>query len=207
MMLKRYSLPFPASIALVGVLLLGGCGPLVQVGGGAPPPTSLLTLTATAPAAAPTGSVAVDMEQAVTVRPPVVPGALRTNRIPVMISDIDIQYVTGAQWSEPPARLFRRLIADSLTYAGMAVVDPRTAGTVAKRMLSGELAIFGVDTRGAQPVARVRFDVTFQTQEGLRQRHFERTAPMVRVSADEAGRALNEAANAVAADVVQWLQS
>lgn len=203
MMLMKFA---PSLPALCGALLLAGCGPLVQVGGNTPPPTSLLTLTATVPASIPADSALVDLEKAVTVQRPGAPGALRTLRIPVMVSDIDVQYITGAQWSEQPTWLFRRLVEETLVQSGIPVINPRTAGTTSGRVLSGQLAAFGVDIRSGSPVARVRYDVTLQTPEGLRQQHFERTEPMTAVNGAQAGNALNRAANAVAADVAQWLR-
>lgn len=191
---------------LLAAALLAGCGPIVQVGGNAPPPNALLTLTATAPASTPVGHSAIDMTTAISVLTPATPGALQTVRIPVMVTDTSIQYVTGAQWSEQPARLFRRLVSDNLSNAGIPVVHPRASGTMGKRIITGTLQDFGVDTREGAPVARVRYDVTLSTPQGLRQRHFERTAPMARVDGQNAAVALNSASNAIAADIVQWLQ-
>lgn len=189
---------------LLLALLVVSCGPLVQIGGNTPSPGALHTLTATAPAASPAGQVPVDLASAVTVLLPSVPGALQTLRIPVSVSDTSVQYVRESQWAEQPNRLFQRLLADTLANNGIAVLDPRTAGVSGKRVLSGQLLAFGVDVRGEAPMVRVRFDATLATPAGLRQRRFERDAPLSGVTGAQAAIALNVAANQVAADVANW---
>ena len=190
--------------ALLALLLLGGCGPLVQIGGNAVPPDALYTISATAPAAVPVGHVPVDLERAVSVDVPSVPGALQTLRIPVVVSDTAIQYLQAAQWSEQPNRLFQRLLADTLTHSGIAVLDQRSSGTLGGRRLTGQLLAFGVDTRDAQ-VVRVRYDATLTGSGGVRQRRFEREVPLAMVDGNAVAAALNSAANAVAVDVSQWI--
>lgn len=185
--------------------LLASCGPLVQIGGNSPRPDALYTLSATSPAAVPAGQVPVDMANAVTVQVPTVPGALQTLRIPVTVSDTVVQYVTAGQWAEQPNRLFQRLISDTLVHGGIAVVDLRASGVSAKRVLSGQLVAFGVDSRTAAPVVRVRFDATLATPAGLRQRRFEREAPLAAVESGQVAAALNQAANEVAVDVAAWV--
>ncbi len=190
--------------ALVALLFVGGCGPLVQVGGNATPPDALYTVSATTPAAVPAGQVPVDMVKAVTVDIPAVPGALQSLRIPVVVSDTSIQYVPAAQWSEQPNRLFQRLLADTLTHGGVAVIDQRSSGTIGGRRLTGQLMAFGVDVREGQ-IVRVRYDATLAGPEGVRQRRFEREAPVARIDGASVSAALNSAANAVAADVASWI--
>ncbi len=190
---------------LAGFALLAGCGPLVQIGGNSPQPDALYTLSATAPAAVPVGQIPVDMANAVTVQLPIVPGALQTLRIPVNISDTAVQYVKAGQWAEQPNRLFQRVLSDTLVHAGIAVVDPRASGIGAKRVLSGHLVAFGVDSSGAAPGVRVRYDATLATPAGVRQRRFEREAALGAVESAQVAAALNLAANQVAADVAAWV--
>lgn len=192
--------------ALVALLVLSGCGPLVQVGGNAKPPDALHTISATTPAAVPAGQVPVDMAHAVSVDIPVVPGALQTLRIPVVVSDTAIQYVPGAAWAEQPNRLFQRLLADSLVHNGVAVIDQRSSGTTGGRRLTGQLIAFGADVRAGR-IVRVRYDATLSAPDGVRQRRFEREVPIDRIDGAAVSAALNDAANAVAADVSQWIGS
>lgn len=186
-------------------LMLAACGPIVQIGSNTPRPDSVYTLSAALPTAVPAGTAPIDMTSAVTVDTPSMPGALQTLRIPVIISDTAIQYVKNAQWSEQPNRLFQRLLADTLVHTGVAVVDQRSSGQTGGRRLTGQLTAFGLDVREGQQV-RVRYDATLAGPDGVRQRRFEREAPVR--SADGAGvaLALNTAANQVAVDVAAWVK-
>lgn len=195
----------PRAAPLLLAAVVAACSPLVQVGGNAPPVDAVLTLTAAPPAAAvPAGLASVDVGRAVTIDTPAVPGALRTLRIPVTVSDTAIQYVRAAQWSEQPARLFQRLLVDVVRASGTPVLDQRSSGQLGGRRLTGELLAFGVDVRDA-PVVRIRYDATLSGPDGIRQRRFEREAPLARVDGQTAAAALNAAANALAADVARWL--
>lgn len=185
--------------------LVAGCGPLVQIGGGSTPPVALYTLSSNPPAAVPAGLVPTDMARAVTVDIPSVPGALQTLRMPVTVSDTEIQYVKAAQWSEQPNRLFQRLLADALVAGGTGVIDQRSSGQAASRRLTGQLVAFGVDVRDGRQVM-VRYDATLATPTSLKQRRFERTAPLSDVTGAATAEALNRAANAVAADVAGWVR-
>ncbi len=186
----------------IPLLLLGACGPLVQIGGNSQPPASLLTLAADpAPGAGPAG----DPATAVTVDTPAVPGTLQTLRVPVRIADTQVQYLTGAQWAEQPNRLFARLLADRLTGAGIAVIDARQGGVAGRRLLSGQLLEFGLDVRDpAAPVARVRFDAAI-SGAAPRLRRFEASEPVAVQDGPSVAAALNRAANRVGGEVSAWV--
>jgi cholesterol transport system auxiliary component len=185
-------------------LLASACGPVVQFGSPAPRPDAVYTLSAVPPVAVPAGTAPIDTARAVTVDTPSVPGAIQTLRIPVTISDTAIQYVKGAQWSEQPNRLFQRLLADTLVHSGVAVIDQRSSGQTGGRRLTGQLMAFGLDVREGRQV-RVRFDATLAGPDGIRQRRFEREAPIGSADGAEVATALNGAANRVAADVAAWV--
>jgi cholesterol transport system auxiliary component len=191
-------------LALLLFPLIAACGPLVQVGGNAPRPDALYTLSAAPPASVPVGQVPVDMARAVSVDVPAVPGALQTLRIPVTVSDTSIQYVKAAQWAEQPNRLFQRVLADTLGQSGIAVIDQRSSGQIGGQRLTGQLLAFGVDARGTARVT-VRYDATLTGPDGIRQRRFEREADLARVEGAAVAEALNGAANLVAADVARWV--
>lgn len=192
--------------ALPLLLLLAGCGPLVEIGGNTPRPAALYTLSAAPPEAVPAGNQPIDLSKAITIDTPTLPGALQTVRIPVTVSDTSIQYVRDAQWAEQPNRLFQRLLADMLVHSGVAVIDQRSSGQSAQQRLTGQLTAFGVDARGS-PQVRVRFDATLSGPDGIRQRRFEREAPVGDVAGAPVAEALNGAANRVAADVAAWVRS
>jgi cholesterol transport system auxiliary component len=186
---------------LLLALALGGCGPLVQIGGNAPPPDSLLTLRAeTEPAAAATG-------RPILVALPTTTGALRTLRIPVTTTANEIAYLQAANWIEQPNLLFQRLLAEVVaSRTGRPVIDERTVDVVAGHRLSGRLVEFGLDVRGA-PAARVRFDAVLTAGAGglVGSRRFEAAAPVAAETGPEVARALNSASNEVARQVGDWL--
>lgn len=190
----------------MGMLVaLSACGPVVQIGSDRTPPVALYTVTAATGAAAGSGAQPVDPARAVTVATPDVPGTLRTLRIPVTVSDTQVQYVKAAVWAEQPGRLFGRLLADRLAGGGVAVIDARSTGRQADRLLSGQLLAFGADVSGDAPTVRVRYDSTLSGPDGVRQRRFEREVPVSRVDGATVAAALNLAANALAGDVTQWV--
>ncbi len=99
-----------AFAAIAMALALSAC---VNLGGGKPP-TALLTLTAAASPAADQGR-AIASKEAMTVTVPLVPQAIAINRVAVSDGATAVAYVKDAYWVEPPARLFQRLLAETLT--------------------------------------------------------------------------------------------
>lgn len=189
----RILLPAAATAAL----LLAGC-----FGGGGPSELLTLSPAQTRPAAAPR---AAGPGEAVTVAEPSVPQELRTNRIPVQVDPNTVQYLTGAQWVEAPGRLFGRVLSEHIAAAtGRVVLDPAQYAQDPGTRLTGHLARFGLDAQRMEAVAV--YDATIaRPDRGIVANRFEARVP---VSADDAAsvaRALNEAANRLAADVTAWL--
>jgi cholesterol transport system auxiliary component len=190
-------------VVLIGALVIGGCGPLVQIGGNAKTPASLLTLRAEPAASASTSGAPV------VVALPSVPGALRTTRVPVATAQTELAYLKDANWIEQPNQLFQRLLADVLqAKTGRPALDERSATTPAGLRLSGRLAEFGLDVRGAAPQVRVRFDALLTGPGGrfIAAERFEATGQVDAETGTAVARALNLAANAVAGDIATWLQ-
>lgn len=184
----------PLSVALSGCISFG-----------AEPPPSLLTLDAATPV--PVGRTAnAQPGTTITVAVPAVPQALVVQRVPVRASDTSIAYVKDAQWVEPPAQLFARLVSDTITARTNWVVlgteqtrvDP---GTV----LTGELRHFGVDAGTQEAV--VTYDAALLRDSGnaVEKRRFEARVPVGQIAAGPVGVALNQAANQVAAEVADWI--
>jgi cholesterol transport system auxiliary component len=189
-------------------LLLAGCGPLVQVGGNAPPPASLLVISATATPAADGWTGPVPVGSTIGISTPAVPAALQTLRLAVQTSSNEIAYLNGAQWAEQPARQFQRLLADTMAADGQAVVDNRTGSLPAARQISGHLRSFTLDVTGT-PMVRVRYDaqLTGPTGNGLVSiRRFDASEPVASQNPAAVAAALNRAANRVAADVASWVK-
>jgi len=196
----------PPFAPLVVLLAVAGCGPLVQIGGNAKAPASLLALRATAtpgPAATTT-----DPKATVLVLVPAVPGTLRTLRLPVTTSDTTIAYLTGASWAEQPNREFQHVLADTIAARGVPVIDPHQATLAPGRTLSGTLFDFGLDIRNpAAVVVRVRYDATLSGtgKVPFAIRRFDAVQPVASQNPGDVAIALNTAANTVAAQVAEWV--
>lgn len=188
-------------LTILLALGLGGC-----ISFGAKPPPSLLTLESRA--AVPIGEVRrATGSTAVTVLSLQAPQSLATQRVPVQATANSIAYVEDAQWSEPPARLFARLLGDTITAktgrvaltTGQTLVDPGAR-------LGGELRRFGLDATAREAV--VTFDAQLVRGEGggLEERRFEARVPIAgEIAAQTAGATLNDAANQVAVQVAEWV--
>lgn len=184
-------------------LTLAACGPLVQIGGNVPAPAALLTLHADVVPAAATPRSA----RTVAIALPVVPGALRTLRMPVTTADTQLQYLKDASWIEQPNKLFQRLLLDVVAVKADAIaLDDRNFTVAPERRIDGDLLEFGVDLRGS-PMVRVRYDATLTSNTGklLAARSFTATQPLPAQTPDAAAVALNAAANSVAGDVAAWV--
>lgn len=188
-------------VTLVAALPLAGC-----ISFGAKPPPSLLTLSAAA-------GPAVGQEQtsatgrAITIDVPVAPQSLATARVPVQATPTTIAYVPKAVWAEPPARLFARLVSDTVAArTGRVVVSSVQAVGDPGAHLGGELRRFGLDATTREAV--VTFDAALVRINGkgaVEKQRFEARVPVTTIDADSAGPALNTAANQVAAQVADWV--
>jgi cholesterol transport system auxiliary component len=187
---------------LIGLaaLPLSGC-----ISFGAKPPASLLSLTATEQAAVGQAQSSAGA-RTVSVQVPTVPQALANNRVPVQASATDIAYVKEAFWVEPPARLFARLLSDTVgARTGRVVLTGAQSLADPGARLSGELRMFGVDAASATAV--VTYDAALIRDEGgpLEKRRFEARVPLATIEAAPVGVALNQAANTVAGEVADWI--
>ena len=192
------------SVLLFAVLLLAGCGPLVQIGGNDKAPVALLTLRATA--GAPTA--ARDPARTLSVVTPLVPGPLQTLRLPVITKDTELAYLTGATWAEQPAKQFARVLADTIGASGVTILDARQSAVGATRQLAGTLVDFGVDARDPAALAvLIRYDALLTGDGGrtLGVRRFDARAPVASNDPAVVGAALNGLANRVAGEVADWV--
>lgn len=193
--------------SLVALLMLAGCGPLVQIGGNAPTPASLLILSATTLPVSYAGPVAANATIGVEI--PAVPVVLQTLRLPVATRLGEITYLVGAAWAEQPNRQFQRLLSDTLAGKGIAVVDQRQARSPPARSLTGTLRDFGLDvTDPAAPVVRVRYDAQVsgsRSEATVLLRRFDATEPVADQTPVAVAAALNRAANKVAIQVADWV--
>ena len=187
-------------LLLVLALPLSGC-----ISFGAAPPPTLLTLE-------PASTVAVGQVQStagaktVQVQVPSVAQALATPRVPVQATPTTVAYVKDAVWSEPPARLFARLLGDTLSArVGRVVLSGAQALTDPGAQLGGNLRAFGLDATAR--VAVVTYDATLVRAGSpvVQKRRIEAKVPVGAIDAVSAGPALNQAANQVATEVADWV--
>lgn len=193
--MKKISFP----IALMALLLTSSC---VSIGN-TEAPTAFLVLTAKEVIQTETANSS-SAAKAIIVLIPDVPRRLDTNRIPVQISDSSIAYIQGAFWSDKPARLMQELIAETITAkTGILVLDGAQSSGFAERKISGTLSRFGIDENGSY--ALVRYDAIKLNKDNIiEKRRFEARRNVSIIDAQQAGEALNEAANEVAIAIAEW---
>lgn len=187
------------SIALLSLLATTSC---VSLGNTEAPPAFLvLTAQNSVSADAINSSSAAN---AIVVLIPDVPRRLDTNRIPVQISDSSIAYIKGAFWSDKPARLMQELIAETITaQTGRLVLDGSQSSGQSGNKISGTLSRFGLDEAGSHAI--VRFDGIKLNSDGvIEKRRFEARRDVSIIDAEQAGIALNDAANEVAIAIAKW---
>jgi cholesterol transport system auxiliary component len=184
-------------------LALGACS--LGVGNKAPP--FLLNLTP-AETPGPSDGRILGADDAMTVGVPLVPQAIASTRVPVAQNGSAIAYIKDAVWVEQPARLFQRLLAETIRLkTGRAVLDPRQFSMEPGTLLSGHLLRFDIDEASGNAI--VVYDATLSGAKDrpVRTRRFEARVPAGSIEAEGVGRALNQAANKVAADVAAWVGS
>ena len=192
----RHLLVVAAAVPLAGCLSFGG-----------KPPKQLLTLSAASQPQAGVEQTAT-AASAIVVQVPAVPQMIANTRVPVQASDTTIAYVKDAQWAEPPARLFARLLSDTVTArARMVVLSPAQSFSAPSANLGGELRSFGIDA--AQRQAVVIYDASLTRAGGtdVEKRRFEARVPVATIDALSAGAGLSQAANDVATQVADWLRA
>jgi cholesterol transport system auxiliary component len=144
--------------------------------------------------------------KSIVIGVPVTPQSLATQRVPVATSATSVAYVKDAQWTEPPSRLFARVVSDTVSArTGRVVLSPVQAVAEANDDLEGELRTFGLDAATREAV--VTFDGALQRagQPATEKRRFEARVPVAAIDAASAGPALNQAANQVASEVADWI--
>jgi cholesterol transport system auxiliary component len=182
------------------LLALSGC---ISLGG--EPPASLLTLSPEASAPVGPGVGSASSRPVIMILTIDTPAKLDVLRVPVAVSDTEIAYLQEAYWVEKPARLFRRLIGETIRSRGNAlVIDGENTATLATLTVRGTLIDMGYDAPTTSAV--VRFDAVKIGNDGtLTTRRFEAREPGVAAEAGAVGAALNVAANKVAAEVADWV--
>ena len=187
-------------LVLSALLPLCGC---ISFGGKVPDQLLVLTPATAIPVGAAKSSATA---AAISIDVPVTPQSLATQRVPVQTSPTAIAYVEGAQWAEPPARLFARLLSDTMSATtGRVVLSGAEAFATPSAQLSGQLSMFGIDAATGEAV--VTYDASLQRVKGaaVEKRRFEARVPAGGIVPANVGTALNDAANRVATEVAGWV--
>ncbi|HEX7856512.1 MAG TPA: ABC-type transport auxiliary lipoprotein family protein [Sphingobium sp.] len=190
----------PLILGLLSLTLLGGC-----VKFGAKPPSTLLTIDSAAriaPGTSPDANNGV-----VTIIEPDVPKALQTVRVAVKTDSNDFAYVPKAFWVDTPRNLFRAVLAETVSARnGTLVLDSGQFTVAPGRRLTGDLVDFGIDARTKQAV--VTFDAVLVDKGSVvTKRRFTATAPVGNIGPKGVARPIQDAANAVAVQVADWLKT
>ncbi|MBV7264945.1 membrane integrity-associated transporter subunit PqiC [Erythrobacter sp. WH131] len=174
---------------------------------GSEPPESLLTLSPSVTADAGTGADAStsDASSAISILPLEAPAKLDALRVPVAVSDTEIAYLQEAFWVEKPARLFRRLLGETLrARGGTLVLDNDDTPLLAAQSIRGTLMEMGYDAPSSSVI--VRFDAIRTREDGtVMSRRFEARETGILAEPASVGPALNRAANTVADEVASWV--
>lgn len=190
----------PLLVAAPLLLALPGC---ISLGG--EPPESLLTLSPEARAPAGPGAGSGANQPVIAVLAFDTPAKLDVLRVPVAVSDTELAYLQEAFWVEKPARLFRRLVGETVRARGGAmVIDGDDTSALATVRLRGSLTEMGYDATRSEAV--VQFDAVRIAADGtIATRRFEAREEGVAAETRAVGAALNAAANRVAAEVADWV--
>lgn len=190
----------PPLLVLSLLLALPAC---ISLGG--KPPESLLTLSPEARAPVGPGVTAGADRPVIAVLPIDTAAKLDVLRVPVTVTDTELAYLQEAFWVEKPARLFRRLVGETIRARGAAmVVDSDEAAMLATVTIRGTLIDMGYEAQSSSAV--VRFDAVRIDRNGtVATRRFEARETGVVAEPRAVGAALNAAANRVAGEVADWV--
>ncbi len=185
---------------IAALTLLAGC-----ISFGSKPPPSLLVLNSDASVAA--GNTQSSANSAtITVSVPSVTQELAVQRVPVRSSDTSIAYVKDAQWVEPPAGLFARLLGDTIgARTGRIVLNGSQGAVPPGARLSGALRNFTIDAPTMEAVVTYDASLIRADSPTVETRRFEARVPVSVIDRQSVGPALNQAANQVAVEVADWV--
>lgn len=192
----------PALLALAPLALaLNGCALL---GGGDPPP-NLLTLSA-ASQVQPGETQVAAAGNAITVSAPVLVPELNTVRVPVRVGDTAVAYVKDAQWVETPDEIFRGLLSEVIAArTGRVVLSADQRDVDPGTRLGGQLLAFSVLADRNEVLVSYQARLVRPGGATIEVRRFEGRAPIAAVTRAQVAQAFNTAANAVAAEVAEFV--
>ncbi|MFM9853992.1 MAG: ABC-type transport auxiliary lipoprotein family protein [Sphingomonadaceae bacterium] len=192
--MKKFTVLMLALTSLTACVSLGG-----------KPARSLLTISPVA--SLPAGEVRTARAgDGIAVAIPTVPQSLATVRVAVTSNATEIAYLKDTAWVEAPARLFQRILAETVAVkTGKIVFDIRRINPEPGVTLTGALTHFGIDATAREAIVTYDAVQTRAKSTELVTRRFEAHVPIATIDSASAGVALNKAANQVAADVAAWV--
>ncbi|MFN2098661.1 ABC-type transport auxiliary lipoprotein family protein [Altererythrobacter sp. MF3-039] len=192
----------PRVKTVVATLSLASLAACVSLGN--EPPDSLLTLTANT--SVPAGASAAGAPgSALALAEFEAPAAIDVVRVPVTVSESELAYLKDAVWVEKPARLFRRLVAETIrTRSNRVVIDGSNPGLGVRDGLSGTIREFGYDAPTSSVV--IVFDAVRRGSDAqIMTQRFESRVSGIPAEVEFVGPALNQVANDVAGQIADWM--
>lgn len=193
----------PSFAAIALALLLGGCSMLPRAES---PDIYLLPGAPAAPA--PANPTAGKASVSLRVDTPQAGRSLDSARIAVIPAGNVITVYQGARWSDRAPRLLRdRLIDAFRASASYAAVSSDDANLRADLELAGDLRAFQTEYTAGKPVVVIRYDAQLlqsHTKTILASRQFEVHQAVAGKAVPQVVVAFGQAANALAAQVVEW---
>ncbi|MEM7569683.1 MAG: ABC-type transport auxiliary lipoprotein family protein [Pseudomonadota bacterium] len=124
--------------------LLGACGPLVDLGGQSGPPARIYEVSAAGQASI----ASLETPAIILVEEPFASSVLDSDRIAVTLSGGEIQFLSGARWSDRPTRMARRVLQDTLgSVDGLTALGRGGLDIPSEYRLKVQLRDFHVDNR------------------------------------------------------------
>jgi len=194
--MKRAILPLALLVSLAACVSFGD-----------KPPETLMTLRSADQVTAGQGGQATSANSLVVATPSTAQ-MIDTDRVAVRTTDTSIAYLKNARWAEPPARLFADLLSEVIAArTDRVVIDRRQYALAPGARLSGKLEAFELDTMNGEAV--VIFNAILAVGDGkpLATRRFEAHVKTASEKPTPVGRALNDAANEVAAAIADWVKA
>ncbi len=189
-------------LALGGALGLAACGSLVDLPGSGPAP-QIYALSAHE-----TDRVYEKRNWRLLIDEPVASRTLDTDRIAMWTSQVEVNYITGALWSDRAPRLVQGLLVESFDRTGaLELVAPGRAGMRAPYLLQSTLQAFQAEGGGRRS-ARIRIKFVLVEQASadiLASKVFEREVRARGAGAKSIVLAFNEALGEIAPQLMDWV--
>jgi len=193
-------------IFLPVLVLLGGCGGLVDLGPQGPAPL-VFTLEPL-----PRQDAQSREATRVLVEQPLLSGALDSRRIAVRRGDLEIAYLAGARWEDAVPQLLRRYLAQSLdNRAELEAVGEGNLDLPVDLRLRLDLRAFHVVTtdRPGRPrieIAWVASLLEGDTPQVLARRHFEQSRDASSDRPATIASAFNAVLDDISGEMARWME-